>query len=275
MTLTPLAHVWHESSRPAAPALVLVHGWGLDSRVWQLLLPGLREHFRVLCIDLPGHGASPWQPGDEDFRQVCVRLLAVAPAQAMWLGWSLGGLLALAIAAQYPQRVSALTLLAASPCFVAREAPSSAISPIPAMPASDFAGFAQGLAESPEKTRSRFLALCCHGGAQARADRLAVQALAAPAPATVALQAGLHWLETEDWCEAYAAMSLPLHLVLGEKDALVPATLAAWSAQVQPLAHVDVLPGAAHLPLLSHPQALLTTLLGRLLANRQTQGVWR
>ncbi|MGB5339321.1 MAG: alpha/beta fold hydrolase, partial [Gammaproteobacteria bacterium] len=45
----------------AGPDLLLVHGWGLHSGIWDGLAPLLEPHYRVTRMDLPGHGRSAWQ----------------------------------------------------------------------------------------------------------------------------------------------------------------------------------------------------------------------
>ncbi|KQT08634.1 alpha/beta hydrolase [Methylobacterium sp. Leaf399] len=58
--------VWHiqEMGRPDAPALLLVHGTGAATHSWRALAPLLAADFRVLALDLPGHGfTDPLPPG--------------------------------------------------------------------------------------------------------------------------------------------------------------------------------------------------------------------
>jgi len=40
--------------------LVLLHGWGLNLRVWDGLVEELHDRFRLIAVDLPGHGRSTW-----------------------------------------------------------------------------------------------------------------------------------------------------------------------------------------------------------------------
>jgi pimeloyl-[acyl-carrier protein] methyl ester esterase len=103
----------------AGPDLMMVHGWGLHGGIWKPLLPLLEAHFRVTSVDLPGHGRSGWQ-GEETLDAMAGALLSVAPAGAAWLGWSLGGLVAVRAALLAPTRVNALIEIASSPCFVRR-----------------------------------------------------------------------------------------------------------------------------------------------------------
>ncbi len=49
-----------------APDLVLLHGWGLHSVVWDPVVPALLQHFQVTVIDLPGMGRSPLPKGHYD-----------------------------------------------------------------------------------------------------------------------------------------------------------------------------------------------------------------
>ena len=48
----------------SGPALILIHGWSLHGGIWEQLVPLLEPHFRVTCVDLPGHGRSDWR-GEE------------------------------------------------------------------------------------------------------------------------------------------------------------------------------------------------------------------
>ncbi|MEO8348934.1 MAG: alpha/beta fold hydrolase, partial [Acidobacteriota bacterium] len=50
--------VRYENVGSGREALVLVHGWSGDASVWRFQVPELAKHFRVISIDLPGHGAS-------------------------------------------------------------------------------------------------------------------------------------------------------------------------------------------------------------------------
>ncbi|MGB5640559.1 MAG: alpha/beta fold hydrolase, partial [Sedimenticolaceae bacterium] len=89
------------------PDLVLLHGWGMNAAVWGPLIPGLSERFQLTIIELPGHGgSSPASSADlSEWAELC---LAAAPASAHWLGWSLGGQIALRAALDAPGRVSGL-----------------------------------------------------------------------------------------------------------------------------------------------------------------------
>ena len=88
--------------RGSGPALVLLHGWGLNVRVWDGLSATLCDRFRIIAIDLPGHGRSGWLPArsslEEQAAQVRETVADIASDYSL-LGWSLGGQIALQLAA--------------------------------------------------------------------------------------------------------------------------------------------------------------------------------
>jgi pimeloyl-ACP methyl ester carboxylesterase len=99
----------------AGPALVLLHGLGSSKQAWAPVIPALAEHFDVLAIDLPGFGESPALPiGEQSLPAtlaagVAELLRSLGIAEAHIAGNSLGGWVALELAAMYP--VASLTLL--------------------------------------------------------------------------------------------------------------------------------------------------------------------
>ncbi|HET8708241.1 MAG TPA: alpha/beta fold hydrolase, partial [Pseudomonadales bacterium] len=120
MSLTLYHDVFRsESAHPQA--LVVLHGWGLNAVVWDDIMPALLKHFEVTVIELPGFGRSPMPSGDYTLDYLVEHVLKVAPERAVWLGWSLGGVVATQIAAQFPMRVEALVTVATNACFVANE----------------------------------------------------------------------------------------------------------------------------------------------------------
>ena len=103
------------------PPLVLLHGFTGSSRSWGPLLPALAGRRTTIAIDVVGHGDSD-KPNDLE-RYAMERAAADAVAavanegyeQADWLGYSMGGRLALFVAAEHPEAVRRLVLIGASP----------------------------------------------------------------------------------------------------------------------------------------------------------------
>lgn len=243
-------NLWHET-RGSGPDLVLLHGWGLSSDIWSDLADRLAEHYRVTLIDLPGLGRSA-PAGDMSLEPVVEALLDVAPESAHWVGWSLGGQLALALTERAPERVISLSLISANPCFVARDDWSCAMAP------EVFGAFVESLADNETKTLQRFAALQTRGSATAREELKQLKAVVAAAEPQ-ALAPALMLLES-DLRQALAGLSCPAQLILGAEDQLVPVELASRVRELNPRMSTQLMEQSAHLPFVSHADEVLIML---------------
>ena len=111
---------FHVDDHGSGTPLVLLHGFTGSAASWSSVSPDLARLHRVVAIDLIGHGASsvPEDPSRYDFEQALDDLAEVTAqlgiARAAWLGYSMGGRLALGIGVRHPERVSALVLESAT-----------------------------------------------------------------------------------------------------------------------------------------------------------------
>ena len=106
----------------AGEPLLMIHGFTGSIEAWgEELISGLAGAYQVMAVDLLGHGESDISEAPERYRaHELVRDLeqvldAMAVERARWLGYSMGGRIALAAAATAPTRVSGLVLESASP----------------------------------------------------------------------------------------------------------------------------------------------------------------
>ncbi len=99
----------------SGPAVVLIHGFGLNRAMWQWQLPALTPHFSVLTYDLLGHGESAPPTGTPDLAMFSRQLLGLLDRsgieRAALVGFSLGGMIARRAALDHPDRLSALAIL--------------------------------------------------------------------------------------------------------------------------------------------------------------------
>jgi pimeloyl-ACP methyl ester carboxylesterase len=106
----------HDDSGGAGPALLLVHGFSVDRRCWDAVLPALAARHRVVRCELRGFGATPPPDGPyahaEDLRALLGEL-GLGPVTVV--GLSLGATVALDLAVTHPQLVAALVLAGAMP----------------------------------------------------------------------------------------------------------------------------------------------------------------
>ena len=103
------------------PPLVLLHGFTGSARSWGSFLNALAAHYTVIAVDIVGHGESDSPARLEHYRMAAAAedvVNAVKRAgypRAHWLGYSMGGRLALHVAAAHPEAVARLLLIGASP----------------------------------------------------------------------------------------------------------------------------------------------------------------
>ena len=237
------------TTNPDAPTVVLLHGWGMHSGVWQDFLPLLTVHVNVRSIDLPGFGRSSNLTAPTSIDAMVAAVMQVAPRRAVWGGWSLGGLVALAIAACHPGRVVALVMLAATPCFVQRPDWPIGMSPL------QFETFSDSVRQNAAEALKQFMALQCKGSASMKNDLRFLQEISAgqSMPAFSALASGLDLLKNSDLREAVAQLDIPVLAITGEHDVLVPAAVAAALGARNSRCVAHVVSGAAHVPFISHP----------------------
>ena len=249
--------LWHETHGKGND-LVLLHGWGMNSAVWEPVIDQLDQHFTVTCIDLPGHGFSTLADTDESkLENWADAIAAVVPENAIWLGWSLGGLLALQAALNRTINIRALLMMTASPSFMQRDNWQCAMSQQTLMQ------FSENLKTDVKSTLKRFLSLQIQGCDNAR-DLLKKlrSGFAERPPATFhALEKGLVFLRDADLRESLQTIAIPVHWLYGSQDTLIPACAADEIAFMMPSATSKIIHGAAHVPFLSHFEQVMPELL--------------
>ncbi len=99
-----------------APAIVFIHGTRLCRTAWSVQMADLRDTYRVIAVDLPGHGARAGQPFTLQAARTSVieAIDAAAGGRAVLVGLSLGGYVAMDVAAAAPDRVRGLVLSGAT-----------------------------------------------------------------------------------------------------------------------------------------------------------------
>jgi pimeloyl-ACP methyl ester carboxylesterase len=247
----PLGRQFVETAveRSDGPVAVLVHGAGSDHRVWAYQSVGLaRRGWRVLAVDLPGHGRSEGAAPDSipvlaDTLAALLEAAGVPPG--LVAGHSMGALAALDFAARYPDRLTRLVLVGeAARMPVAPALLAAARDDLPRA-AAMIAGWGHASEEGEDGAVNR----------KAEATRLLLEQ---SAPGVLA--AGLAACDSYDGTWAAARIGVPTRLILGGADKMSPAKAGLSLATLISGARATILPGAGHMLISDRPDAVLDAL---------------
>jgi pimeloyl-ACP methyl ester carboxylesterase len=219
----------HWLSAGSGPAVVLLHGLCGSHRWWNANIPSLAEEFRVLAPDLPGFGRSRYGgrlPDLAGTAELLARWIAEAGAPRSHLvGHSMGGHLAVHLAARHPDQVDRLVLADAAGLL-------RPLSPVP------LARWAYGLAWPRAWGSPAFLPVIWRDALRA-------------GPFTAA-RAIRHILR-DDVSALLPGIRAPTLVVWGEADAMIPLEHGQRLRDAIPGARMHVIPGAYHNPMVDRP----------------------
>lgn len=223
--------------------LVLLPGWGSDAAIFNPLVSRLIPHFNLYLgswIDTQAVTGT-----SEVLReQLLETLLKQAPEKAIWVGWSLGGQLALSLAVRSPERVERIMTLAFNPCFVQRNNWQCA------MPEQEFNHFCQAFKENPSHTLKRFQSLqTLNSPDQRNLLQQLVRSQTHLSPHSLSRLLNLLADDVREWIQQ---VHVPQMHCYGDLDALVPGqALPMALKKLNPLIETRCYEKASHLPFLS------------------------
>ncbi|MDH5785049.1 MAG: pimeloyl-ACP methyl ester esterase BioH [Chromatiales bacterium] len=237
------------------PDLVLLHGWGLHGGLFRPVVDALSQHLTLHLVDLPGHGRSGKMEGEYTLTNIACHIAAQVPDHATWLGWSLGGRVALQ-AASDGHAIDKLVLVGVNPCFVQRDDWPHA------MPEGELLQVAESLKSDYRQTLQRFVAIQSRGSECGREELRALRAelFDHGEPNEQALAGGLEILRTIDLRQLLPAIQQQTLVLHGKRDTLAPMAAAEYMAARLPRGQIEVIEGAAHAPFLSHPDEFIAVM---------------
>lgn len=223
---------------PDAPILLL-HGFGADLNTWMFTQPALAEARRVVALDLPGHGGSTKEVGAggaESLSKIAERALdALGIERAHFVGHSMGGAIAASLAVQQPERAASLTLIASAGLG-------------PEINAAFIDGFVRA---SRRREATEVLGLLVYDPALVSRtmveDVLRYKRLdGVPAALTKIAET---WFpggkQSLDLGERVSALSLPVQIIWGREDRIIPPS---HGEALAPRLPVHIIEQAGHLP---------------------------
>jgi pimeloyl-[acyl-carrier protein] methyl ester esterase len=246
----------HVETFGAGRDVVLLHGWGLHGGVWRDLAQSLASAFRVTVPDLPGHGRSRGVDGAFTLEALAEEVERHLAGPAVWIGWSLGALVALVAARRLPAAADRLVLIGATPRFTRAPDWPQAMAP------ETLAQFAREMEADCRGTLARFLSLQAGEGDATRETVRRLRAILAAGgdPAPAALRAGLRLFAETDLRARLAEINVPALVLHGGRDRLAPPGAGEYLAAHLPRARLALIPPAGHAPFLSHPEETLRAL---------------
>lgn len=249
-------------------AVVLIHGFGLSREIWRHQIEALSRRFRVVALDLCGHGNSPVTQDNylmEDLgRDVLALLDKLGIERAAVAGHSMGGYVTLALQGLAPQRVAGVGMTATQARADTAEARENR--------------FRLGSLLTEEGTEAvvRFFAPRLFAPTVTSADpaySLAASIIRSTSPA--ALRGSLLGMaDRPDHRPSLPQIKVPSLVLAGEADQLMPLDRAEEMAALIPDCFLVKLPETGHMPMLERPEevsAAMEAWLDRILNERGDQ----
>lgn len=242
--------------------VMLLHGFPLSAQIWLPLRTALEEAARLITPDLRGFGSSEKPAGSYGMDVLAADVVALADALGIERfvlgGHSMGGYVALRIAAMWPQRLLGLILVdskAEADGPAARARRDAAIARIEAGEGRAFRDeFVAGLVAPDTLTRS-----------PRQLEEMRMLAAEIPDHVLVGCLAGIR--DRSDSSAVLARITVPALVIVGEQDALMPPAGAQKLAAALPAGELAVIPGAGHVPSVERPVAAAEAMLAFLRRN--------
>lgn len=231
--------------------LVLLHGFAANKTIWKPCIEKLSADYTLEAIDLPGYGEH--EPIKAEQLQDLVQfVLSRTKTPVIWVGWSLGGLVARMLAHQAPQYTQGIITIASNPQFVISDDWSCGIKMGP------FIVLEQLFMRDPKKALLRFFTLQGQGAKKDVRERLLILKKQAESVSNQVFLRDLQILAHTDLRQITRKFSCPQLNILGAQDRIVPQTLIQCLKYLSPQAQNVTIPEAGHVLLLSHVNECVT-----------------
>ncbi len=238
-----------ELGRPDAPCVVFLHGFGADLLTWQLCLVPLAARYRVVALDLPGHGRSAPDVGDASLGFMTgwlgEALDVLGIRDTHMVGHSMGAKIALGFTLAHPERVASLALI--SPAGLGGDFHHDTLDAFLHYPE-----YAEVLAAQLVGPRGKGLVASLAQSLRQAADPVRCQSLKRLLGQSKTYGLALS-PEGFDWSK----IRVPLSVIWGDHDRLIPLPEA---RRLPPRAPVHLIEGAGHLPHMEAPAAVVSHL---------------
>jgi len=242
----------------SATPLLFIHGWGVDSRIWRQQMKHFSQFYKVVAIDLPGHGKSSWQK--ISFSEIARDIVAVMEKLGFKefgiIGSSLGGLVALKMFDSAPKKIKCLVLVGSHFKFSKSDdypygLDVEQIRKLAGQVETDYPSivhiFFRSLFTKHERSTRRFKWI------QTFRNSISM-------PQKEALLEMLDMLEREDLRSSLSTINVPLQYINGTEDYIFPKETFLYLRERAPQAQFEWFEECGHFPFLSKPHEFNETL---------------
>jgi pimeloyl-ACP methyl ester carboxylesterase len=247
---------------PGPIPLVLLHPFPMDAGFWNAVRPALAADRPVIACEFPGFGEAPMveRPSIDGAADLVAETIALRTptGRAAVCGLSLGGYVALALAARHPERVAALVL-----------ADTRAEADTPEAQAGRHAAAAQVRTEGVGPFLDQFVPRLVAPGDEA--SLRAARAIADAQPHEAIARALEALASRTDRVAGLSGLTMPAQVIVGSDDTLTPLTFAQTLDRGLPDSELEVIPGSGHLTALERP-GLFSEAVRGFLARRLAPG---
>lgn len=221
LVVNQLKLTYWDNQAAAKNTVVFLHGFPFDKTMWQPQLQVLQDHYRVIALDVRGHGNS--EAGDQPFSielfadDLLTLLKTLEIEKAIVCGLSMGGYIALNAVTRFPERFKGL-ILCDTNCFAdspeGKEKRMKTIESLPKIGMKRYAAesvknlfAAHSLENKPEVVRK-------------------IQEIIENTPETTIVKTLQALANRKETCEQLSKLNLPTMILVGEQDAITPLSAA-------------------------------------------------
>ena len=232
--------------------ILLFTGWGATSDVWKLIIPALCDCYQVNCHTPSWLSESTMSSSLQDFDQYIDEIATSLENSKYVLAWSMGGLLAIALAKRYPSLVEKICFISSVPNFVAQGDQFAGIN------FNWYQAFVQQYQQQALRTLKKFLTLQVNGDEFAKGTLLEMKNLF-PFEKFDLTECGygLELLSKLSLRSELMNLDCDTIFIHGQQDAVVNPQAVQHAAMTtnSPLYWIE---NAGHVPQLSHSQDVLS-----------------
>jgi len=244
--------------------LLMIHGWGVNSEIWNSLVDELKLFVTVYVVDLPGMGGSvSISPYTLD--NIAKEIKANVPIKKCnILGWSLGGQVAMYLAIKMPEFVEKLILMSTTPCFVEKiDWPYGVNKQF-------FLNFETEAKKNLNDTLMKFFLIQTRGINDSKKIMrfLKKEFIELRGENKSAMQSALNVLKEADLRNDVKKIDKHTLIITGDKDRLTSTKASIWLYETIKGATLKEIKGANHMPFISHKETI-TASVKKFLQNDQ------